>query len=112
MSVLRSIILYINILDMLAIRMLNLQDNELSKENQDSHLNKLEDLERLEKEEELLNQEKEGLMEAEEQLWLRISVVIEDKRQKNKQLKQEVEQLRRKCEELTRILNKCNISQL
>jgi hypothetical protein len=92
--------------------MLNLQDNESSKENQDSHMNKLEDLERLEKEEELLNQEKEGLMEAEEQLWLRISIVIEDKRQKNKELKQEVEQLRRKCEELTRILNKCNISQL
>ena len=92
--------------------MLNLQDNELSKENQDSHLNKLEDLERLEKEEELLNQEKEGLMEAEEQLWLRISVVIEDKRQRNKELKQEVEQLRRKCEELTRVLNRSNISQL
>jgi FtsZ-binding cell division protein ZapB len=51
-------------------------------------------------------------MEAEEQLWTRISVEIENKRQKNKQLKQEVEQRRRKCEDLTKILNKCNISQL
>jgi hypothetical protein len=75
-------------------------------------MDKLEDLERLEKEEDLLNQEKEGLMEAEEQLWTRISVEIENKRQKNKQLKQEVEQRRRKCEDLTKILNKCNISQL
>ena len=92
--------------------MLTAQDNELHKENQDSHLNKLEDLEKLEKEEDFLNQEKEGLLEAEEQLWLRIIVVIEDKRQRNKELKQEVEQLRRKCEELTRVLNRSNISQL
>jgi len=92
--------------------MLNAQDNELPKENQDYHLNKLEDLEKLEKEEESLIQEKEDLMEAEEQLWLRISVEIENRRRRNMELKQEVEQLRRKCEELTRVLNRSVISQL
>jgi hypothetical protein len=94
------------------MRMLNAQTNELPKENQDSHLHNLEVLEKLEKEAELLIQEKEGFMEAEEQLWLRISVAIENRKQKNKELKQEVEQLRRKCDELTRVLNRSNISQL
>jgi hypothetical protein len=92
--------------------MLNAQTNELPKENQDSHLHNLEVLEKLEKETELLIQEKEGIMEEEEQLWLRISVAIENRKQKNKELKQEVEQLRRKCDELTRVLNRSNISQL
>jgi hypothetical protein len=92
--------------------MLNAQTNELPKENQDSHLRNLEVLEQLEKEEELLIQEKEGFMETEEQLWLRISVAIENRKQKNKELKQEVEQLRSKCDELTRVLNRSNISQL
>jgi len=92
--------------------MLNAQTNELPKENQDSHLHNLEVLEKLEKETELLIQEKEGLIEGEEQLWLRISVAIENRKQKNKELKQEVEQLRRKCDELTRVLNRSNISQL
>jgi hypothetical protein len=94
------------------MRMLDAQTNELPKENQDSHLHNLEVLEKLEKEAELLIQEKEGFMEAEEQLWLRISVAIENRKQKNKELKQEVEQLRRKCDELTRVLNRSNISQL
>jgi hypothetical protein len=92
--------------------MLNAQTNELPKENQDSHLHNLEVLEKLEKETELLIQEKEGIMEEEEQLWLRISVAIENRKQKNKELKQEIEQLRRKCDELTRVLNRSNISQL
>ena len=94
------------------MRMLNAQENAFPKENRDCHLNKLEDLEKLEKEEESLIQEKKDLMEAEEQLWLRISVEIENRRQRNMELKQEVEQLRRKCEELTRVLNRSVISQL
>jgi seryl-tRNA synthetase len=92
--------------------MLKAQDNELPKENQDCHLNKLEDLAKLEKEEESLIQEKEDLMEAEEQLWLRISAEIENRRRRNMELKQEVEQLRRKCEELASVLNRSVISQL
>jgi hypothetical protein len=94
------------------MRMLNAQETELPKENQDCKLNKLDDLEKLEKEEGLLIQEKKDLMEAEEQLWLKISVEIENRRRRNMELKQEVEQLRRKCEELTSVLNRSVISQL
>jgi seryl-tRNA synthetase len=94
------------------MRMLNAQETELPKENQDCKLNKLDDLEKLEKEEESLIQEKKDLMEAEEQLWLKISVEIENRRRRNMELKQEVEQLRRKCEELTSVLNRGVISQL
>jgi wyosine [tRNA(Phe)-imidazoG37] synthetase (radical SAM superfamily) len=101
MSVLRIIILYINILDIL-MTMLNIQHNELREENQV--------WEELEKEAELLVQEKKDFVEAEEQLWLRISVAIEDKKQRNKELKQEVELLRRKCEELVEVLNRSNPS--
>jgi hypothetical protein len=75
-------------------------------------LNKLNDLEKLEKEEESLVQEKSDLMAAEEQLWLRISVEIENRKRRNMELKQEVEQLRRKCEELTSVLNRSVINQL
>jgi len=82
--------------------MLNIQHNELREENQV--------WEELEKEAELLVQEKKDFVEAEEQLWLRISVAIEDKKQRNKELKQEVELLRRKCEELVEVLNRSNPS--
>jgi hypothetical protein len=51
-------------------------------------------------------------MAAEEQLWLRISVEIENRKRRNMELKQEVEQLRRKCEELTSVLNRSVINQL
>ncbi len=92
--------------------MQNTQETESTKENQDCHLNKLEDFEKLEKEEESLIQEKKDLIEAEEQLWLRISAEIENKRRRNMELKEEVEHLRRKCQELTRILNKSVITHL
>jgi hypothetical protein len=94
------------------MRMLNAQENELPKENQNCKLNKLNDLEKLEKEEGSLVQEKSDLMAAEEQLWLRISVEIENRKRRNMELKQEVEQLRRKCEELTSVLNRSVINQL
>ena len=110
MTVSRSIILYINIFDIRGMRMLIAPEKELTKENQRSHLNALEDIEKLEKEKELLIQEKEGLIEAEQQLWFRISVAIQDKRQRNKELKEEVEQLRHRCEELIGVLNSSNIS--
>jgi hypothetical protein len=85
--------------------MLNAQDNELTKETQDCYLNNLEVLDKLEKEAELLNQEKKSLIEMQEQLWLKISVEIENKRQKNQELKQDVEELRSKCDELSKVLN-------
>ena len=85
--------------------MLNAQDNELPKETQDCYSNNLEVLDKLEKEAELLNQEKKSLIEMQEQLWLKISVEIENKRQKNQELKQDVEELRSKCGELSKVLN-------
>lgn len=94
------------------MKMLNAQENELPKENQNCKLNKFDDLEKLEKEEESLIQEKRDLMATEEQLWLKISVEIENRKRRNMELKQEVEQLRRKCEELTSVLNRSVISQL
>ena len=90
--------------------MLNAQDTELPKETQDCHLSNLDALDKLEKEAELLIQEKESLVETEEQLWFRVSVEIENRRQKNKELKQEIEILRRKCEELAGVLNGSDIS--
>ena len=94
------------------VGMLNTQHIELPEENRDCHLIKFEVMEELEKESELLVQEKEDFMKAEEQLWLRIGVAIEDKKQRNKELKQEVELLRRKCEELAKVLNGSIISQV
>lgn len=88
---------------------MKLQHSESPEENQDCNLNKLKFYEELEKEEEVLCQEKNDLMEAEKQLWLKISDAIENKKHRNKELKQEVEQLRRKCEELTVVLNRSNL---
>ena len=92
--------------------MLNTQHNELPEENQDCHLKNLEVLEELDKEAEILVKEKEDLIEAEEQLWLRISAAIENNKQRNNELKQEVEQLRSKCNELAEVLNRSNLSQM
>ena len=92
--------------------MLETQESLLSEVTEDSNLNKLEDFEKLEKEEVLLIQEREELIEAEQQLWDRISGLVQNKRQRNKELKEEVEQLRRKCEGLTEVLNRSIMSQL
>jgi len=105
-----KIILYIKIFDIRGTRMSTTPEKELTEENQNAHLNALENIERLEKEEELLIQEKERLIGAEQQLWVRISDAIQNRRQRNKELKEEIEQLRRRCEELTGVLNKYNIS--
>lgn len=103
-------ILNINTHEVSGMRMLTTPEKELTKENQSPHLNALEDIEKLEKEEKVLIQEKEELIEAEQELWFRISDAIQKKRQSNKELREEVEQLRRRCEELTDVLNKNNIS--
>ena len=94
------------------MKMLETQESLLSEVTEDSNLNKLEDFEKLEKEEVLLIQEREELIEAEQQLWDRISGLVQNKRQRNKELKEEVEQLRRKCEGLTEVLNRSIMSQL
>jgi hypothetical protein len=90
--------------------MSKLQHNELPEENQDCNLNKLNVYEELEKEEASLFEEQNDLREAENQLWLRISDAIENKKQRNKEMKQEIELARRRCEELTAILNRSNLS--
>lgn len=92
------------------MRNLNLQNKELPEEHQDCNLHKLKVYEELEKEEELLFQEKNDLMEAEKQLWLRFGKAIENKKQRNKELKREVELLRRKCKRLTAVLNRSIMS--
>jgi hypothetical protein len=80
--------------------------------NQDCKSNNLEIWEELEKEEELLFHEKNDLMAIEKHLWLRINdaTAIEKRKQRNKELKREVELLRRNCEELIAALNRSDLS--
>ena len=87
--------------------MLKLQHNELPEENHNCHFNNLEVYEETENEEKSLFQEND-LREAEEQFWLRNSDAIDNRKQRNKELKQEVELLRRKCDELAAVLNRSN----
>jgi hypothetical protein len=62
------------------------------------------ELDHLETEEELLNLKKGELIEAEQQLLVRISDILYFRRHKNKELKEEVEILERNCKELTEFL--------
>jgi hypothetical protein len=87
--------------------MLKLQHNELPEENHDYNLNNLKVYEELENEETSLFQ-KNDFREAEKHLWLRNSDAIDNRKQRNKELKQEVELLRRKCDELAAVLNGSN----
>jgi hypothetical protein len=87
--------------------MLKLQRNELPEEAHGCNFNNLEVYEETENEEKLLFQEND-LREAEEQFWLRNSDAIDNRKQRNKELKQEVELLRRKCDELAAVLNRSN----
>ena len=85
--------------------MLNAVENKEREENQDFGSNTLQVLEQLEKEVQELNEEKMNLLDMQERLWLKISAEIENRRKKNEELKIEVEELRKKCNELTRVLN-------
>jgi polyhydroxyalkanoate synthesis regulator phasin len=62
------------------------------------------ELDQLETEEELLNQKKKELMEAEKKLLARISNILYFRRQRNKDLREDVELLERNCRELTEFL--------
>ena len=92
--------------------MLETQKSLLSEVTEEFNLSKLDNFLKLEKEEVLLIQEREELIEAEQQLWNRISGLVQKKRQRNKELKVEVEQLRRKCGELAEVLNRSIMNQL
>ena len=85
--------------------MLNTSESEEHTEEQDHGLDTLQFLKQLEEEAKLLNDEKINLMDLQEKLWFRISKEIEHKRQNNEELKKEVAELKKKCEDLTRILN-------
>jgi hypothetical protein len=74
-------------------------------QKQSCGLNLLQVVEQLEKEKQLLTDEKADLLEIEAKLWLMIDEEVEDRRRKNEALRMDVEDLRRKCEELTRVLN-------
>jgi hypothetical protein len=86
--------------------MLKLQHNESPEEIYDCNLDNLKVYEETENEEKSLIQEKNDPEKAEKQLWLRNSDAIDDRRHRNKELKQEVELLRRKCDELAAVLNR------
>lgn len=85
--------------------MLNAAENKEAEENQDFGSNTLQVLEQLEKEAQALNEEKMNLLDMQERLWLKISAEIENRRRKNEELGMEAEELRKKCDELTRVLN-------
>jgi predicted nucleic acid-binding Zn-ribbon protein len=79
------------------------------KEKQNHTLaNTLQVLEELEKEAKMLSEEKINLQNIEKELNLKINEEIENRRQKREQLKTEVVDLRKRCEELTNFLNSHN----
>ena len=85
--------------------MLNAVEKKKHEENQDFGSNTFQVVELLEKEAVELNEEKMNLLDMQQRLWLRISAEIENKRKQNEEVKIEIEELREKCNELTRILN-------
>ena len=91
--------------------MLNTAENKEREENQDFGFNTLQVLEQLEKEAQDLNEEKINLLDMQKRLLLKISAEIENRRKKNEELKIEVEELRKKCDELTRVLNTWTVGQ-
>ena len=80
-----------------------------NEENNGNTKRELEDslrvLQELEKEVELLNEEKDNLLNIEEELWVKINEEIERKRKMRDELRKQVEELRVKCEELTKTFN-------
>lgn len=68
-------------------------------------LNIAEELNGVEKEVYMLQEEKENLMKIEEELWFKISEELERRKQRKESLQREIEELRRRCEELAKVLN-------
>lgn len=85
--------------------MLNTVSNGDKGERQGRGLSLLQILEQLEREMRLLGEEKADLLDIEEKLWFMIHEKIGDRRSKNEELRAEVEEQKRTCIELTRILN-------
>ena len=66
--------------------------------------NILKDIEHLDAEKELLNEKIDELMEAEQQLLVRITNALHFRKQRNEELKERVKILQSKCYELTEFL--------
>lgn len=77
---------------------------ECSEETRKSEDN-LKILETFENEVKFLSAEKDNLLNIEENLWLKINEEIENKRKLRDELRQQVEELRIRCERLAKLLN-------
>jgi hypothetical protein len=86
--------------------MLNTLGNDDEGERQGGRLTLLQVLNQLEREMLLLSEEKADLLDIEEKLWFMIHEKIDYRRSKNEELRTEVEEQKRTCVELTRILNR------
>jgi hypothetical protein len=85
--------------------MLEEGSNEKNGENQRRVSESLQAYEQLDKEAKMLTVEKEDLSAIEEELHFMLYEEIENRRKRNLSLRMEVEEQKRKCVELTRILN-------
>ena len=63
-------------------------------------------IEELEQEKKRLNEEKMNLLDIEAKLQARVNDEIEVRKQENDELKTEIDDLKKKCEDLTQFLNK------
>ena len=62
-------------------------------------------IEELEQEKKRLHDEKTNLLDIEAKLQARVSEEVDVRKQENEELKTEIENLKRRCEELTQFLN-------
>ena len=85
--------------------MLESGNNKENEERKSYGLTLLEAYEQVEKETESLKEERESLLGMEEGLWDKIKQEIEDKKQKNHQLKLVIEQQKTNCMNLAKALN-------
>jgi hypothetical protein len=85
--------------------MLEADSNEANGENQRGISEFLQTYEQLDKEAKMLTVEKEDLLAMEEELHFMLYEEIETRRRKNLLLRFEVEEQKKKCVELTKILN-------
>ena len=79
--------------------------NKETEERKSYGLTLLEAFEQVEKETQLLQDERKSLLSMEKELWVKIKQEIEDKRQKNHQLRLIIEQKKTNCMNLAKALN-------
>jgi glucose-6-phosphate 1-dehydrogenase len=80
-------------------------NNKENEERKSYGLTLLETFEQVEKETQLLQDERKSLLSMEEELWGKIKQEIEDKKQKNNQLRLVIEQQKTNCMNLAKALN-------